>query len=370
MAEADWFAHVREELHEAQWFDEQERAERTQQLHDRYMQGRGSVFVPLSDTALALARAMVARLEVWGTITLGAARPGVVQREAMLCTEREQPQHILIAVHEDVPPFLWFPAGQSAAEVHEALAPYRAEAAADEFSFEGRERGFLGTEAMIEMDRAQVFEHLSMHPLAESLFWGSASERDPWPSSIETSDLPELADEAREHLSQRAGAVWSISCRAIASRAVVMIEDHEGMFVAQVRYQPAPHHDLISALSAQFRQDWPSDLPVDVVALLIGFFFERADKTRGEILSQIARDSDHEALTLDLYVLSALMHGDVRLIEDLRPMMAHPDVQIRTVVADIAIRQGFEGLFVMMASREQDADLRRELIERLEEASS
>ena len=230
MAEADWFSRVREELEGATWFDEDERAEHTQALHDRYVQGRGSVFVPLSDVALTLARAMVARLEVRGTLDLGAARPGVVRRRALLCTERDQPQHVIVAVHEDVPPFLWFPAGRTAAEIEEALAPYRAEAAADEFAFTQRARGFMGTEAMIEMDRAQLMEHLSMHPLAESLFWGSASERDPWPSSIETTDLPDLADTAREHLAQRAGAVWSISCRAICSRAVITIEDHEGMF--------------------------------------------------------------------------------------------------------------------------------------------
>lgn len=348
------------------WLEQDEREEIAARLHERYA-GRGPVFVPLTDATRQLSRAMLARLVPVAEVACGRARPSVVERTALLLVEREDPRHLIVAVHEEIPPFLWFPAGQDLASLEAALAPYRGPSAPREFDMARRARGFIGTEGILEMDRDALLDHLSMSPLAESLFWGSAHEHDPWPEDISQQDLARFAHGARAHMAQREGAVWSMSFRAIASRAVVTLEDHGGMFALQVRYDPAGHSALLGALAEQFQMSWPDDLPVDVAALLIGLYFEDSPKLIALIEQALDAgvEADVDALVFNLYALSCVRHGDVTFLELLDICSRHPHVEVRTAVADIAIRRGFDGVLAILAARERDAALRQQLLERL-----
>lgn len=359
----DWLEALRAQAENLEWLEPEAREELTEQLHEDY-RGKGPVFVPLGEHARQLARVMLDRLTPIARAPLGPARPSVVERSALLFIEPNEPQHLVAAVHEAIPPFLWFPAGQTLAQLDEALAPYRHPANPSALEAPGRARAFVGTPGILDMDRKGMLDHFSMTPLAESLFWGSAHPQDPWPEDIATEDLPEFVEGAGEYMAQREGATWSMSFRSIASRAVITLEDHDGLFAAQVRYWPGGHEPLIGALREQFQMSWPQDLPVDVAALFVGLHFEdRARLTELVAARQPAEGLDR--LIFDLYALSVIGHGDLSVVEVLRPFAEHDALQVRTAIADIAIRRGYDFLLARMAAREPDDGLRAQLLERL-----
>ena len=359
-----WFDALQEQQHpEITWFTDDEREELVARLTAKY--AGTPPFVPLNQQARDLCGAMLTRLRPVGEVALGPTRPSLIRQKALLFIEQNDPQHLLVALHEEVPPLLWFPAGQTFAALEEALSVYALDTASpDVRRFRRRSRGFLGTEGILEMDRETLIGHLSMHPLGESLFWGSEHDIDPWPETIETEDLSLFADGADVHMAQRDGAVWSLSFRAIASRAVITIEDHEGIFVVQVRYDPAPHSAQLRAFGAQFQLSWPDDLPLDVATLLVGLFYEDRDKLE-RLLTERPYELDPSGFIFNLYAYASVRWGDLGVLELLESLSDHRELEVRTAVADIAIRHGYDYLLAVMVSRERNHALRDELLERL-----
>ena len=191
---------------------------------------------------------------------------------------------------------------------------------------------------------------------------------DPWPDQIETKDLAGLVDHAAPFLAQRDEETWSLGFRSLVSRADVRVEDHDGVFVAHVRYEGAHHAPLIGALNAQFAMSWPLDFPVDVAAIFVGFPFE--DPARLEELLDAGPWHDPSPRLskedlLNLYAWSAAMEGDLDMIERLVQWSTHQALEVRLTIADVAIRRGFDFLVAMMAAEERDDELREQLLERL-----
>lgn len=351
-----------------EWFDEAEAAEVAEEF-DELTAGGGSNFVPLGEMARVLSEHMYERLTPVGRCAVSAPRPNVVEAHVTLFIERDDPSHLLAAVHPDIPPFFWFPAGQTPEAFAEAIAPYQVETAPEVLSLPHHARGFIGTEGVIEMGRDELVSHISMNPLAESLFWGSAHASDPWPADIGTDNVADFVQGADAYLAQRKGAVWSMSFRSIASRAVVTIEDHDGIFVADVRYEDAGHDELIGALNEQFQMCWPAGFPVDVAALFVGFHFEDIARL-SEMIDRGPWDQRVPSLTqedlLNLYALSAVLHGDHDMLPYLLHWMNHTSPEVRLTVADVAVRRGHDFLLAMMAAREDvESDLYTQLTERL-----
>lgn len=361
---SSWFEDLNQQEHpRVTWLTSGESEEIAARLAAKY--SGTPPFVPLNQQARELSGAMLTRLRPVGHVTLGPTRPSLIEQKALLFIERSDPQHLLVALHEEVPPLLWFPAGQTLASLEAALSVYTVEEAAPEASdFRRRARGFIGTEGILEMDREELVSHLSMNPLGESLFWGSAHDEDPWPERIESDDLSQFADGAELYMAQRDGAVWSLSFRAIASRSVITLEDHDGIFVVQVRYEPAPHDVQLRAFGAQFQLSWPSDLPLDVATMLIGLFYE--DRTKLErLLTEQSFDIDPSGFIFNMYAYASVRWGDLGMLELLEGLSEHRELEVRTAVADIAIRHGYDYLLAMMAAKERNHALRDELLERL-----
>lgn len=339
--------------------------ERQQQEHERLMgiyERGGPMGVSLSEQALALAERL---LEAMTPIGLGPAYPSRIEGisyRPWLWVSRNNPQQILLALHEFMPPFLWFATGQDQAALYTTLERDIAQETSPTLEFERTARAFLGTEDLIGApDLSELQTHLSINPFIEPLFWGSAHAQDPWPEEIPTEALEDLGGTSHDQLRQAPLSVPTLSARTIISRSVISVEEHEGVFVVQVRYEPASHQEQIQALNAQFGSHYPHDLPLDVVAALLGFYFEDAQA----LLAFITEAQDAEEIGLYMHILACVRHGEVGLAEVLRPWLEHRDEQARMIAAEIALRQGFRPLVQGRQFSEPDDELRDYLIERL-----
>ncbi len=349
------------------WLDTQEVEDFVTRMTQRYA-GRGPAFVPLQKEVVYVCQRLIERLVPVATIPTTPRRPDVVPHLATVLIEKNAPEHVIICVHEELPPLLWFPAGQTLESVSSQMTPYTgqdpAPAAVD---MPMMHRGFIGTPGILEMSRDELLAHWSTSPLAESLFWGSAHLTDPWPSQISAAELPELSEQAAHFLAQHPDAPWGVSFRAIASRSILGFEDHDGLLTLQFHYTPAGHAPLIAALNAQFGYQWPLDLPVDVCALLIGLHYEESDQIMEFIDESSGVAGDADELIFNLYALASVMHGDLSFVETLRPLLSHPSQEVREAIADIALRHNLDFLLLWMLEREPETSpLHHAILQRLQ----
>jgi hypothetical protein len=163
---------------------------------------------------------------------------------------------------------------------------------------------------------------------------------------------------------QARGHVWSETRRTRHSRSYLTIEvHHRDVFVAEVRYRPSPHVAVIEAMNAHFGCDYPTDMPVDAVAALLGFQFDGA----ADLEAELSRATDPEQLSALLYVLSALRHDDLGALPLWRRYLEHPSLDVRSTIGDIAVAYNYEVVLEEMSLREPDPELRAEIEALLDE---
>ena len=120
----------------------------------------------------------------------------------------------------------------------------------------------------------------------------------------------------------------------------------------------------LRAFGAQFQLSWPDDLPLDVATLLVGLFYEDRDKLE-RLLTERPYELDPSGFIFNLYAYASVRWGDLGVLELLESLSDHRELEVRTAVADIAIRHGYDYLLAVMVSRERNHALRDELLERL-----
>lgn len=344
---------------------EQERVEQERERIISLYEHGGPQGVILSDLAMSLCERLLDTMEPLGLGPAHSGRIEDIELRPWIWVSRSNPQQLLLALHEQLPPFLWFAAGQDLFSIKDALEADIAQETPPALELERHARAFIGTEDMIGLADLEAFSaHLSANPFVEPLLWGSAHAQDPWPEQITDEELFALADPTSDKMAQDPLAIQSLSARTSLSRSVITIEDHQGVFVVQVRYEPAQHQDQILALNAQFGAHYPADMPLDVVAALLGFYFEDAKV----LLSFIAESFDPDEIALYAHILSCVQHGELSLVEALRPLLTHRDEQVRLIAAEIAIRQRFTPLILGRLFNEPDEQLREHLLERLDSA--
>ena len=340
--------------------------------------------------------------EVLATRRAVARGPGSRTRErveepCLLFVDGLRPQDGLwLALSASYPPFLWLRVEPRARGLRRALAesftlPRAASEAKGPRGAAGstsrggprrvdmphRARGFLGYRSrffvpspytgglepatILELDR-----HFSINPFVESAAWGSAYDDDPWPDEIPAQPglTLKLAERQAQVAQQERGQVWSLTRRTRHSRSYLTIEvHHRDLFVAEVRYRPSPHVGVIEAMNAHFGCDYPTDLPVDAVAALLGFQFDGAP----DLEAELARATDPEQLAGLLYVLSALRHDDPGALPIWRRHLEHPSIEVRSTIVDVAVAYNYEVLLEEMSLREPDPTLRAEVETLLDE---
>lgn len=295
-----------------------------------------------------------------------------VEEPCLLFVDALRPQDGLwLALSASYPPFLWLRVEPRPRGLKRALAESFPRPRPRRVDMPHRVRGFLGYRSrffvpspytgglepatILELDR-----HFSINPFVEAAAWGSAYDDDPWPDEIPAQPglTLKLAERQAQVAQQARGHVWSLTRRTRHSRSYLTIEVHHGdIFVAEVRYRPSPHVGVVEAMNAHFGCDYPTDLPVDAVAALLGFQFDGAV----DLEAELARAGDPDQLAALLYVLSALRHDDPGALPIWRRHLEHPVLEVRSCIVDVAMAYNYEVLLEEMSLREPDPELRAEL---------
>lgn len=338
---------------------------------------RGPLGTMHTQATLAYSRELLETRRVVAHGPGSRTREGVGER-SLLLVDTERPQEGLwLALSESYPPFLWIPIAPKPSELRRVLGEYFPRPPRSRLEMPRQARGFLGYRSQLlvpspytgGMEPATIVEldrHFALNPFVESASWGSAFEDDPWPDEIP--EQPGLTHKIAEHqrvvAEQAPGQVWSLTRRTRHSRSYLTLEVHHGeLFVAQVRYRSSPFVSVIEAMNAHFGCDYPTDMPVDAVAALLGFPFDGAR----DLEIELPTATDPEQVAGLLLVLSALRHGDLGALALYRRYVDHPAPVVRSTLADIAVAHNLEVLLEEMSVREPDAQLRAEIESLLDE---
>jgi hypothetical protein len=212
-----------------------------------------------------------------------------------------------------------------------------------------------------ELDR-----HFAINPFVEAGAWGSQYDDDPWPEELPAQPKLQLKIGVRERrvTAQQRGRVWSISRRTRHSRSILTIElHHRDVFLAEVRYRPSEHSEVVVAMNREFGCDFPPELPVDVVAALLGFRFEGAR----DLESQLDATSDPEIIAGLLQMLSALRHSDLGIVRLYRRYLDHPAEVVRSTLYNVFVAHNHESLLEEATVTERDEGLRAQIESVLDE---
>lgn len=287
------------------------------------------------------------------------SRTGDVVHEALWFLDPARPEQLWLALDALMPPLLWLPAGTLAVSVREALAPYFPERLPARLELPSIARGFAGNETMLDANHEQLENHFTMTSALDFLSWGSDYDDDPWPE-----ELPEklhrlaLMAKLRELMAQRPTRVRSTSYRSFWSRSIVTLERHgDGWFVLQARYRPARSPEVVRSFNEQLGTGFPEDLPVDVVAALLGTGF-----VTGRALEQALEEpAMAESIPFHLLALGAVRHSDLRMLEILRRVARSESTSVRRVAAILADWLRYDLLLHEMCATELDPTLSAEL---------
>jgi hypothetical protein len=291
--------------------------------------------------------------------------------------DRTSPDRLWLALAEAYPPFLWIPSGTRVVALGTTLAEFVPRPRLPRLELPASARRFIGYRLQFgvpspytgELEPANAHEldrHFAINPFVEAGAWGSLYDDDPWPDELPAQPKLQLKIGARERrvTAQQRGRVWSISRRTRHSRSILTIElHHRDVFVAEVRYRPSEHTGVVVAMNREFGCDFPQDMPVDVVAALLGFRFEGAR----DLESQLDATSDPEIIAGLLQVLSAIRHSDLGIVRLYRRYLDHPAEVVRSTLYNVFVAHNHESLLEEATVTERDATVRAQIESVLDE---
>jgi tetratricopeptide (TPR) repeat protein len=357
-----------------EWLDGAESQSRSDGLRTAYEEG-GPSGVTHTDATLELSRSLArrARFVARGPSTI--RRDGIEEPSWLLVDERD-PTRILIALSNDYPPFLWLDGGTSAKSVADTLSDYFPTPFRERRSLRGHARGFMGylgrfgvtspTGDTVPADQLGLDHHFALCPFLEPGSWGSAYADDPWPEQVpdQPNSIPHFERRQRETNRQADGLIWTRTRRSRHSRSYLGYElHHDDVFVLDVRYTPSRQTAVVERMNQHFGCDYPRDMPVDVIAALLGFGFDSAT----DVQNELETTAEPQALAGLLSLLSSLRHSDVSMFTIFRRYMDHPDAVVRTTLWNLFAAYNFESLLEEALLIEEDPEIEQQLRTLLDE---
>ncbi len=347
------------------WLDDEESLRATETLVDPYARG-GPAGVLHTEPTLALSRELLEGRRIVAEGPRTPTRDGSEERSWLLLDVRD-PTQLWIALTDAYPPFLWLDGGAAAQSVCEALAEFFPRPGRQRRQLTAHARGFMGYRGRFGVmspysgevepaDEVGLDHHFALCPFVEAGSWGSAFADDPWPDDIPSQPNSALlfGRRQREVNRQTTGSVWSLTRRARHSRGYVSFElHHQELFIGDVRYAPSRQHAVVARMNSHFGCDYPTDMPVDIIATLLGFSFDSAQDLQTELEST----ANPQELAGLLSLLSALRHSDLRVVRLFRRYMDHPDAVVRTTLWNVFAAYNFESLLEEAILLESDPEI-------------
>jgi tetratricopeptide (TPR) repeat protein len=337
---------------------------------------RGPAGTMHSKATLALAREQLAARRPVAHGPIMPTRTGSAD-PMLLFVDIHNPFCLYLALADVYPPFLWIDAGRTGKSLSAAIEPFFPRPRLTRVGMSRCVRGFIGYQGRFGIrsvyqrgvetaDLLELERHLSTSPYLEAGSWGSAFQDDPWPDELpQQPSLLAKMDERQVLVgAQSEGSLWTSTRRTRHSRSYLTLEMHpEEIFIVEVRYEPSPHKEpIVEGFNERMGTGYPSDLPLDVLAALLGFQFDGSE----DIQTRLEATSDPAEIAGLLWVLAALRYGDLDVVRTFRRYVDHPELVVRSALCNIFAAYNYESLLEEMSATEPDPETRDQIDELLD----
>ncbi len=259
------------------------------------------------------------------------------------------PEFVFVSLSHAFPPLLWIKADAQAQAVLDAVAPYLVEAKPlPQLSRSARVVKMLDVPDRGVIER--TLENLELW--LDDTMWASAFDDDPWLDVQGPLSMVQQTIWRKDVAEEHSGRFPSISCRTLWSKSNLRIEQHPfGMWVFDLRYDPATDADVIALVNEISPGHLPLDLPVDLAASLLrdanlGDVYVSDCRARGQIVDAAAMEC-------------ALAPGETRSHAALLAALAakRDDPAALDAIADLALAYRYDAVLFEMTNHTAGTDL-------------
>lgn len=283
-----------------------------------------------------------------------------VETPAEWYLDLRDPHGLWLAPSSDFPPMLWIAAGANVAGMTAALGGLFPPRRRLHTQLPASARWYTGHLDQLMVPNVYSGEYVAanghdldryftMNPFVKWGWWGSEYLDNPHPDE----QLSPLAGVVlqRRYGKQRRGRVPAMTWQTVHSGSYISFEAHRGgPVVICARYLPSRHVEVVERINSGFGTAYPVELPVDVIAALLGFSLSSAARFLGP-------DSDPADVAAEIPIVAALSHGDLEMAARLRRYVSHPSLPVRQTLGQVALDYNYLFLLEEMRLVEQDAQL-------------
>jgi len=194
-------------------------------------------------------------------------------------------------------------------------------------SFQGKMRGFIGTEKMLSVDFDGVAKLLIENRFTDGLVWGSVWKDYPFRNLYLTNNISkhEHMIYTEQAMKQLTNEMMHLNTRTRFSKSIVTLENHNGAFIISVQYKKTPVPQ-IQEVNNILEKKYNLDIPIDVIQTIASLpFTTHLELLYSEPISAhniilatfITNDSDMYKEILPILIkLSPLCHNEEKEIAD------------------------------------------------------
>ena len=146
-------------------------------------------------------------------------------------------------------------------------------------SFKKNSRGFIGTEAMLDLNVLDIERSLILNKFNEILAWGSFWKDYPFRDDIynSASQTMSLVDRNGYNIQamKQEDQHYEISIRTLFSKSIINIENYDGAYIINLYYNPLKRSEnIIKKINKDYDRQYPLDLPMDVIISIHTFLYQ------------------------------------------------------------------------------------------------
>lgn len=134
-------------------------------------------------------------------------------------------------------------------------------------------KGFIGNEAMLELNIHDIENHFILNSYTDKLIWGSLWKHHPYRNEYENGNVSQIDSIIYTGQAMRQNNdEYTISVLTEYSKSEIKVIHYEEAYIMEVKYNSlfSSKNKIINEL---FKRNYPDDLPIDVIMAIINFPF-------------------------------------------------------------------------------------------------